>query len=123
MSRRSSPITASIALLVVAAGAPIALAQGVDPHADPDSAIESYLEANGLRDLLVTQLESRLDRSRTAEKTRIVEQLAGLYAEMLEAAETSQERIALVEKGHALLLRAAKARGTADRGRVDVCTS
>ncbi len=106
MSQRSNPIPASLALLALAACAPGAIAQGADPHADPDSAIEAYLEANGLRDLLVVQLEQRLDRARTSEKTRIVEQLATIYAEMLEAAPTSQERIALVEKGRQLLLKA-----------------
>jgi len=89
--------------------AQVAPAQTVDPNADADTAIESYLESHGLRDLLVTQLESRIDRARGAEKIRIVEQLAKIYAEMLEAAETSQERISLVERGRALLKKAPEA--------------
>jgi hypothetical protein len=111
-SSRTPPwrTAAALALLLLPAPAP---AQVADPEADPDSVIESYLESHGLRSLLVAQLEDRIDRVRGAEKSRIVEQLATIYAEMLEAAATSPERIALVERVRALLEKAPEAE-TAD---------
>ncbi|MCB9839154.1 MAG: hypothetical protein H6813_07445 [Phycisphaeraceae bacterium] len=109
MCRRSDAAAWLLALLALAPWRAWAQETGSDPGSDPDAAIEAYLESHGLRDLLVTQLENRIDGARGAEKTRIVEQLATIYAEMLEAAGTSQERIALVERGRALLARAPEA--------------
>lgn len=95
-------LAAGAALLCATAG----LAQSADPGRDPDAAIETYLEQHGLRDLLVTQLEERIDRTKASKRIELVERLATIYAEMLEAAETSQERIDLVNRGKALLEKA-----------------
>ena len=86
-------------LLAASAG----YAQRADPGRDPDTAIEAYLEKNGLRELLVAQLEERIDRTKASKRIELVERLATIYAEMLETAETSEERIELVERGRALL--------------------
>lgn len=92
-------IAAGALLFAASAG----YAQRADPGRDPDTAIEAYLEKNGLRELLVAQLEERIDRTKASKRIELVERLAAIYAEMLETAETSEERIELVERGRALL--------------------
>jgi len=116
LANRMAPAVVMLAALVAARPA---CAQAVDPLADPDATIEAYLETLGLRDLLVTQLEARMDRARSSERTAIAERLAAIYSVMLEEAGSAEERIALVARGRALLEQAPDADSAALRLSLD----
>lgn len=89
-----------------------AVAQAVPAKGAPSEAerVADYLQAMGLRSLLIEQLTTRLKVSEGAEKGRIIERLGRLYAGAIGDAKDSAERAELVAAAEKLLKSAPQAR-------------
>ncbi len=82
---------------------PVGVWGNATTSAEAGGALERYLEANGLRALLIEQLERRLAQSAPAERLALAERLSGLYAELLSEAPSAEARAALEQRARALL--------------------
>ncbi|MBY0263104.1 MAG: hypothetical protein K2Q20_12220, partial [Phycisphaerales bacterium] len=78
-------------VVAVALAAPTLRAQS-DEHADPDAALEAYLDRLELRSLLADQLEKRLAKTPKDRRAPIVERLGRLYVDLLARAQTPEQR-------------------------------
>lgn len=99
MFRRSDLIrSAALAPLLIAL-----LAAGARARADD---VASYLEQRGMKSLLATHIERKLERAAGDARNELVQQLATLYAQMLEEAGDPPQRISIEEKCRRLLQQA-----------------
>lgn len=89
-------------VVAVALAAPTLHAQS-DEHADPDAALEAYLDRLELRSLLADQLEKRLAKTPKDRRGPIVERLGRLYVDLLARAQTPEQRKDWQQRGEALL--------------------
>lgn len=89
-------------MAAIALSGPATRAQSGE-HADPDAALEAYLERLELRSLLADQLEKRLPKTPKDRRGPIVERLGRLYVELLSRAQTAEQRKAWQQRGEALL--------------------
>src|SRR5262245_60600716 len=86
-------------------------------HARGDQ-LADYLQRLGLKTLLAVHLEQELESAPPEERTEMVERLAGLYAELLEAANDPKQQAALEERARKLLAVAPAA--SADKLRLEL---
>ncbi len=73
-------------------------APAVRPAAAQDDPVATYLESLELRTLLTTRLEQLVAEADPETRPRLLERLAGLYAELLDAAETPEDRTRLLAR-------------------------
>lgn len=73
------------------------------PVVGQDDAVAAYLDSLTLRRLLVARLEQLVPQTPADDRGPLLEQLAGLYAELLDAAEDPGERRALLDRASDLV--------------------
>jgi len=106
MSRVPRRVWVAFASAGLCASAPQAPAQSPDP---PERTLEAFLEEEGLRTLLARRLEQRLDEAVGSERQELAERLASIYVDLIESAETDEERRRLEARSRTLLERAPNA--------------
>src|SRR5690606_34759997 len=90
--REVRAITLIRALLMVLLCAPVLHAQPTEDKT-PDDRLEAYLLDRGMLELLVSQLNQRLEReTRSRERTAVAERLAAVYARLLSEATSAEEQ-------------------------------
>lgn len=97
-----------LAMLVIAAS-PV-LSQEPEGSSGPDDRLEEYLLDRGMLELLVKQLEHRVDtQTGSRERAAVAERLAGVYARLLSESEDAEEQRRWESAGERLLARVPEA--------------
>lgn len=102
--RHNPLIRWAIALSALHAAAMPAHAQDAEDRSGPDDRLEEFLLDRGMLELLVQQLEQRIDTATdTRERTEVAERLAGVYARLLSEAGSVEEQRRWESAGERLL--------------------
>lgn len=99
---------ATVALMAWTLGA-LAIPLAAAPESPETEAVEQYLVDLQLDALLASFLERRLERSAGTEKIGVAEELARVYARLLENASSAEEQHRWEQKAHDLLVAAPEA--------------